>query len=147
MWLYWKLQWAKNWKMKFVSYYFLNMDISLNIVCPWIKFDMILLHDIMEGTVSQIFDLAPSFYLMKSTKIGFIKWPSDTLFWHKIITLIKNLRHGSLHTNGIDPCSRVHILYSGHLGHFLFYIKSWVTCSIFLKHHFLNHTELQLGPI
>ena len=53
--------------------YILNMDISSNIVYPLIKFDMLLLHVIMEGTVSQILYLGPSFYFMKSTKISFMK--------------------------------------------------------------------------
>ena len=49
------------------------MDISLNIVCLCIKLCILILYDIMEGTVSQIFDIGLSFYFMKSTKLGFIK--------------------------------------------------------------------------
>ena len=64
---------GKNTKIAFFSYYFLNMDISLNINFPLTKFDMLILHDIMEGTLSQIFNLGPSFYFYEFYKIKFHK--------------------------------------------------------------------------
>ena len=58
--------------------------------------------------MSQIFDIGPSFYFMKSTKLSFIKWPKVTRFFflHKMKSkaLIENLRHGSLHKNVFEPC-------------------------------------------
>ena len=40
------------------------MDISLNIDYPCFKFEIDTLHDIVKGTMSQIFDLGPSFHFM-----------------------------------------------------------------------------------
>ena len=50
------------------SWYFFNGDISLNIVFPYMKFYILILHIVIEGTVSQIFDLGPSFYFIDSRK-------------------------------------------------------------------------------
>ena len=36
------------------SFYFMNKDISLNILSPVLKIDLIILDTIMEGTVSQV---------------------------------------------------------------------------------------------
>ena len=41
--------------------HFLNMDISLNISCTYFKFEGGILCDVMEGNMSQIFDLGPNF--------------------------------------------------------------------------------------
>ena len=45
------------------------MDISLNNNRKRLKFRVCILHDDKEGTVSQNFDLSPSFHFMKSRKI------------------------------------------------------------------------------
>ena len=52
----------------FFHFYFLNMDISLNIYTLVIKFHTYILNIPFKGTVSQIFDLGPGFYFM--TKNG-----------------------------------------------------------------------------
>ena len=52
----------------FFHFYFLNMDISLNIYTLVIQFYTEILNIPLEGTVSQIFDLGPGFYFM--TKNG-----------------------------------------------------------------------------
>ena len=50
-------------KKSFFSKHFLNMDISVAIVFSSSKFEM-WIHEIhMEGSVSQNFDIGPSFYL------------------------------------------------------------------------------------
>ena len=46
--------------------FFLNMDISFNIPCTFLKFGIHILGCQMEGSVSQIVDLGPSFYFMQS---------------------------------------------------------------------------------
>ena len=51
-----------------LSIYFLNKDISSNIPCTLMKSYMPVLEYVIEGTVSQIFDLGPSFYFMKYRK-------------------------------------------------------------------------------
>ena len=56
----------ENW---FFNFYFLNWDISLNIHFPNIKFHIHIKNIYMEGTVSQIFYLSPSFNFMNSRKI------------------------------------------------------------------------------
>ena len=59
---------------KFVFYQlFLNMDISLHIQQKLLKFCLCVLYYNIEGTVSQIFDLALSFCFMKSRKLSFKK--------------------------------------------------------------------------
>ena len=52
----------------FCHFYFLNMNISLNIYTLAIKFYTGVLDILLEGSVSQIFDLGPGFYFM--TKNG-----------------------------------------------------------------------------
>ena len=52
----------------FFHFYFLNMDISLNIYTLVIQFYTCVLNIPLEGSVSQIFDLGPGFYFM--TKNG-----------------------------------------------------------------------------
>ena len=47
------------------SLFFLNKDILLNILYTVFKIDMFILETMMEGTISQIFDLGPRFYFMK----------------------------------------------------------------------------------
>ena len=47
---------------------FLNKDIFLNKLHTIFKIDMLILDTIMEGTVSQNFDLGPRFYFMKCRK-------------------------------------------------------------------------------
>ena len=49
----------------FFSYFF-NKDISFNIQCTYLKFGIHILECQLEGSVSQIFDLGPSFYFMQS---------------------------------------------------------------------------------
>ena len=48
----------------FFNFYFLNMDISLCICFPRLKFCMVGHKVVLEGTVSQIVDLGLSFYFM-----------------------------------------------------------------------------------
>ena len=48
--------------------YFSNVNFSITIVYTAFKFCLLSLHTHLEGTVSQIFDLSPSFYFM--AKIG-----------------------------------------------------------------------------
>ena len=51
--------------------------------------------------MSQIFNLGPSFYFMNCRKLGLEKSLKVTPFFNKMKTktLIKNLRHNSLHIN------------------------------------------------
>ena len=49
---------------QFFYFYFLNMDISLGICFPGMKFCIVGHKVLLEGTVSQIFDLGLSFYFM-----------------------------------------------------------------------------------
>ena len=51
--------------------HFLNMDISLNNQHKLLKFCLCALHYRIEGTVSQIFDLGPTFHFMKFRKSNF----------------------------------------------------------------------------
>ena len=48
----------------FLHFYFLNMDISLNIYTLVIEFYTDILNIPLEGTLSQIFYLGPGFYFM-----------------------------------------------------------------------------------
>ena len=48
--------------------HFFNKDILLDILYTVFKIDMLIPDTMMEGTVSQIFDLGPSFYFMKCRK-------------------------------------------------------------------------------
>ena len=59
---------------------------------------MCILDNHLEGAVSQIFDLGPSFYFMKSRKIN-KKLP---VFHHKIRT--EKLSHHSLQMNVMNAC-------------------------------------------
>ena len=43
---------------------FFNKDILLDMLYTVFKIDMLILDTMMEGTVSQIFDLGPRFYFM-----------------------------------------------------------------------------------
>ena len=59
-----KMKVSKN-KRSFFSKHFLNMDISVAIAFSSSKFEMCI-HEIhMEGSVSQNFEIGPSFYLRK----------------------------------------------------------------------------------
>ena len=49
---------------------FLNWNISINNGANFIKFGTLVVRGHLEGTVSQIFYLGPSFYFMKSRKLG-----------------------------------------------------------------------------
>ena len=53
--------------------HFFNMDISLNNQHKVLKFCLCALHYHIEGTVSQIFDLDPTFHFMKFRKSSFEK--------------------------------------------------------------------------
>ena len=55
-------------KNAFFSLIFLNNDILLDILYTVFKIDMLILDTMMEGAVSQIFDLGPRFYSMKCRK-------------------------------------------------------------------------------
>ena len=55
------------------SLHFLNKDISFNIPYKFLKFDIHVHKGHLEGSVSQIFDLGPSFYFMQSRKKSFKK--------------------------------------------------------------------------
>ena len=57
----------------FFFLYFFNKDISFNI--PWkiLKFEMLINEGNMEGSVSQNFDLGPSFCFIKSRKLSLKK--------------------------------------------------------------------------
>ena len=55
---------SKN-KKSFFSKHFLNKDISAVIACSSSKFEMCIDEIHMEGSVSQNFDIGPSFYLRK----------------------------------------------------------------------------------
>ena len=46
--------------------YVLNKDISFYISCTFLKFEIHILGCQMEGSLSQIFYLGPSFYFMQS---------------------------------------------------------------------------------
>ena len=75
---------------------------------------MLILDTMMEGTMSQNYDLGPRFYFMKCRKLGLKKCLKVTrLFCDKIRTktLIKNLRHGSLHMNVLSMCLKCHHSY------------------------------------
>ena len=54
----------KRYEKCFFLYYFLNKDVSLNILLRVLKIYIIILDTIMEGTLSQIFYLGPSFHFM-----------------------------------------------------------------------------------
>ena len=49
---------------QFFNFYFLNMDISLNIYTTVMKFEKGALNNALEGTLSQNFDLGLSFYFI-----------------------------------------------------------------------------------
>ena len=51
-------------KKLFSHFYFLNKDISLNIQAKIMKFQTHVKNIHMEGTVSQIFYIGPSFYFV-----------------------------------------------------------------------------------
>ena len=51
-------------KILFFPFIFLNVDISFNIKDRLLRFFVVFIGIIMEGTVSQIFYLGPSFCLM-----------------------------------------------------------------------------------
>ena len=55
------------------SRYFLNRDISLNMSYLFMKFYILMLDIVMEGTLSQNFDLGLRFYFIESRKKCFIK--------------------------------------------------------------------------
>ena len=71
-------------KLFFFLYYF-NMDISFNI--PWkkLKFEIHVNEGCMEGTVSQILYLDPSFCFIKSRTIS-LKNQKLPVFWDKTKT-------------------------------------------------------------
>ena len=55
----------------FFHFYFLNMDILLNIYTLVIQFYTEILNIPLERTVSQIFDLGPGFYFMTKKRVTF----------------------------------------------------------------------------
>ena len=62
------------------SIYFFNMNISFNMSTTFIKIYLLDIETIMEGTVSQIFDLGPSFYFMQCGKLDMKKLQKVTRF-------------------------------------------------------------------
>ena len=62
-----ELQSEKNEKCKF-SIYFLNKDISFNIICTLMQFYLPIFEYVMQGTLFPIFYLGPSFYFIKFRK-------------------------------------------------------------------------------
>ena len=57
--------------MCFFHVHFLNMDISVNITHTSFRFETCILEIQMEGSMSQNFDIGPSFHFMKSRKLFF----------------------------------------------------------------------------
>ena len=51
-------------KIAFSPYFCLSTGISLNILCMLFKLGILILHRVMEGIMSQIFYLGPSFCFM-----------------------------------------------------------------------------------
>ena len=51
--------------------HFFNKDISFNIPCKFLKFDMHVDEGYLEGSLSQICYLGPSFFFMQSRKTNF----------------------------------------------------------------------------
>ena len=56
------------------------MDISLSTTDPDMKFEMCIHQIYTQGSLSQIFHLGPSFYLMDSRKLSFKKRPKVSRF-------------------------------------------------------------------
>ena len=57
-----------------------NMDISVAIAATYLKFQNIVSDILMEGTVSQIFYIGPSFYFMKCGNLVFKKYQKVSRF-------------------------------------------------------------------
>ena len=67
-----KLIFRKLWILnQFFNFYFLNMNISLNNYAPVIRFKGGALNIILEGTVSQNFDLGLSYHFIFKKRITF----------------------------------------------------------------------------
>ena len=91
------------------SWYFLNGDVSLNILFLYMKFYILILHIVIEGTVSQNFDLGPSFHFIDSRKWFYKKIIKSYLFFQiKSELNKKNLRHSSLKGNFLDVCIKLY---------------------------------------
>ena len=77
-------------KILIFDVYFLNMDISPNIVFTSLKICMCIAEIYMEGSMSQHFDLGLSFCLMLCRRWNFEKkykkLPKLPVFYHKIKT-------------------------------------------------------------
>ena len=58
----------------FLKFYFLNVDISLNMHNPNLKLSMCIKNIVIEGTVSQNFDISPDWFSIKSRKQYFTKY-------------------------------------------------------------------------
>ena len=56
----------KKAKFRFFMLFFSNKDISIIVADIILKFCMLVLYILLEGSVSQIFYLGPSFYFMQS---------------------------------------------------------------------------------
>ena len=59
-----KKNYQREYRFRFFAIIFLNVDNSVNIETRLFKFCVLNIDTIMEGTVSQIFILGPSFYFM-----------------------------------------------------------------------------------
>ena len=89
-------------KRKFFHFYFLNIDISLNIRPTCTIFEVYIESIRIQESVSHIFCLGPTFDFMtkkRETFVIFFKIPSSTSDKIKTKTCIKILRHASLHTD------------------------------------------------
>ena len=64
------------------SQIFLNMDISLNTEDPDMKFELCIHQIYMQGSMSQNFDLGPSFCLIKSRKLSLKKGAKVSPFFY-----------------------------------------------------------------
>ena len=60
---------SRKTKNRFSYFYFFNYDITVNNCVPGIKFHRHIENILLEGTMSQICYIGPSFYFMNSRKI------------------------------------------------------------------------------
>ena len=86
----------------------MNMNISVIVQDFSMKFSMHVLRVLLEGAMSQIFDLCLSFYFMskKGNFLLFFKTFFSRLHKIKTRAYIKNLRHGSLNMRSIIMYSK-----------------------------------------
>ena len=74
-------------KKCFFYFYFLNVDISLIMHDPHLKFYICITNIVVEGTVSQIIDIGPgSFFIKFRNKYSKKYAKRYRFFWYKIKT-------------------------------------------------------------